>query len=125
VAVLKFPDGMLAHLAAGVSVNMDNILRVWGDAGHIVVPGPWVTNRGTAGDSVLLVHREGQAVEEITVHADRNAYSIEADTVADSIGDREAVAMPWADTLGNMRTLDRWRAEIGLAYEASGEPGGG
>ncbi len=26
--------------------------------------------------------------------------------------------MSWADTLGNMRTLDRWRTAIGLEYEA-------
>jgi hypothetical protein len=25
--------------------------------------------------------------------------------------------MSWADSLGNMRRLDRWRAEIGLFYD--------
>ena len=26
--------------------------------------------------------------------------------------------MTWDDTLGNMKTLDAWRAQIGLTYEA-------
>ena len=25
--------------------------------------------------------------------------------------------MSWADSLGNMKTLDRWRAAIGLVYD--------
>jgi hypothetical protein len=33
--------------------------------------------------------------------------------VAAHIGDRQAPAMSWEDTLGNMRLLDRWRQEIG------------
>jgi hypothetical protein len=32
-------------------------------------------------------------------------------------GRREVPAMTVADSLGNMATLDRWRAAIGLVYE--------
>src|SRR5690606_21635356 len=32
-------------------------------------------------------------------------------------GKREGFSMPVADTLGNMATLDRWRASAGLIYE--------
>jgi hypothetical protein len=47
-------------------------------------------------------------------------YSIEADTVAGHLGSGQAPppAMSWQDTLGNMQTLDRWRAAAGLEYEA-------
>jgi predicted dehydrogenase len=122
VAVLKFPGGMLAQLSTGVRVPLENIVRVWGEEGHIDVPSPWVINR-ESGDSALLVHREGQPVEEVKVHADRGIYAIEADAVAASISAGESPAMSWADSLGNMRTLDRWRAEIGLRYEADGQSG--
>jgi hypothetical protein len=47
----------------------------------------------------------------------RSIYAAEADTVAQSINTRESLAMGWADSFGNMRTLDRWRAEIGLSYD--------
>jgi predicted dehydrogenase len=122
VALLQFPGGMLAQLTTGVRVPLENNVRIWGEEGHIDVPSPWVVSRA-AGESVLLVHREGQPVEEVKIHADRGIYAIEADTVAESIGAGESPAMLWADSFGNMRTLDRWRAEIGLRYEADGEPG--
>ncbi len=116
VAVLKFPGGMLAQLTAGVRVPIEIIVRVWGEEGHIDVPSPWVVSR-EAGHSLLLLHREGRrAVEEVKIQADRGIYAIEADAVAESIDAGESPAMSWADSLGNMRTLDRWRAEIGLRY---------
>ena len=32
-------------------------------------------------------------------------------------GMTEAPEMTWADSLGNMAVLDRWRAEVGVRYE--------
>lgn len=119
VAVLKFPNGMLAQVACGVRVPMENVVRICGEEGRIDVPSPWVVNGGEAGESVLIVRREGGQPEEIKVRADRSIYAVEADAVAESIDVLESPAMTWADSFGNMRTLDRWRAEIGLAY---GEP---
>ena len=51
-------------------------------------------------------------------------YSIEADTVAEHLGSGQAPppAMNWQDPLGNMHTLDRWRAAAGLEYEADRKP---
>jgi predicted dehydrogenase len=121
VALLKFPGGMLAQLTAGARVRLENSVRVWGAEGHIDVPSPWVVTR-EAGVSLLRVHREGKPAEEVKIRADRGIYAIEADAVAESINARESPAMSWADSLGNMRTLDRWRAEIGLRYEADAEP---
>jgi predicted dehydrogenase len=112
-AVMKFPGGMLAEVTAGVRVTLENQVRVWGEEGHLDIPSPWVVNGGNPGESLLLLHRGGQT-SEVKVHADRSIYAIEADTVAESIAARESPAMTWSDSLGNMRTLDRWRAEIGL-----------
>ena len=113
VAVLKFPGGMLAQIAAGVRVSLENVVRIWGEEGNIEVPSPWVISR-EAGESVLRVHRVGKETEEVRIRGDRGIYAIEADTVAACIGAGESPAMSWADSLGNMRTLDRWRAEIGI-----------
>jgi predicted dehydrogenase len=110
-AVLKFPGGMVAQLSAGVRVWLENAVRVWGEEGHIVVPVPWVVTR-EAGQSVLLLQRQGKPVEEIRIDVDRGIYAIEADAVAESIAARESPAMSWADSYGNMRALDRWRKEV-------------
>jgi predicted dehydrogenase len=121
-ALLEFPGGMLAQLATGVRVTLDNHVRVWGEAGHIEVPSPWVINGGEPGETKLILHADGAGPVEISIQADRSIYAIEADTVAESIGNREAAAMPHSDSLGNMKTLDRWRAAIGLRYDIAGEP---
>jgi predicted dehydrogenase len=117
VAVLKFPGGMLAQLATGVRLALANHVRVWGEEGMIEVPSPWAVNR-EPGESVLTVQREGAPAEEVITRTDRGIYAIEADAVAESIAAGESPAMSWADSLGNMRTLDRWREEIGLRYDA-------
>ncbi len=120
IASLRFASGALAQLATGVHMNGDNVVRITGSEGSIYVPNPWMPSRdGRHG--TILVHRHGQEEpEEVTVETDRGLYSIEADTVAENIERRQArpPAMTWDDTLGNMRTLDRWREAIGLVYDS-------
>lgn len=33
--------------------------------------------------------------------------------------------MSWEDSLGNMRTLDQWRAALGVVYDGEIAPGDG
>lgn len=116
-AVLKFPNGIIAQVATGVQVDQENIVRIFGSEGSIVICDPWTPNREPGTSKLLL--RRGEETSAIEVRADRGLYSIEADTVADHLAQRQAPppAMTWDDTLGNMMTLDRWRAEIGLRYD--------
>jgi len=120
VASMKFPGDVLAQLATGVSLAMDNTVQIFGAEGHIVVENPWTPGRD-ADPSTIRVHRKGQAEPQgIVIQPDRPLYSLEADTVADHLADRQAPfpAMTWADSLANARTLDRWREAIGMAYES-------
>jgi predicted dehydrogenase/aryl-alcohol dehydrogenase-like predicted oxidoreductase len=116
LAVLKFPGDIVAELSTGVQVSQDNTVRIFGSRGNIVVPSPWFCTRN-AGTSTLLLTRDGKT-EEVAVEADNDLYAIEADTVAAHLAARQAPspAMSWADSLGNARTLDRWREAIGLVY---------
>lgn len=115
VASLEFPNGVLAQLAAGVNLDLEKIVRITGSEGTLVIPNPWSITR-EAGFSKIILFREG-VPQEIVIESDRNLYAIEADTVAEFIGKRQAPAMSWEDSLGNMQTLDRWRAAIGLTYD--------
>lgn len=118
VANLKFPGGVLARLSTGVHVAQDSVVRVYGSEGSITVPSPWIPAR-EGGESRILVSRRGSdQPEEILVQSDRPLYSLEADTVARYIDDRQAPppAMTPEDTLGNMKVLDAWRSAIGLVY---------
>ena len=68
-------------------------------------------------EKIILQSFEKAEPREIVVPADRDLYSYEADMVDQHVVDRQARAMSWEDSLGNMRRLDGWRGEIGLMYE--------
>ena len=117
-ATLKFPNDILAQLAAGVALHQDNVARIYGTKGWILVPKPWIAAREGGVSSILLYKGADQSPQEIQVSCDRPIYALEADVVAENLPRRQAPCpcMSWDDTLGNMRTLDRWRAAIGLKY---------
>ena len=119
VASLKFPGDILAQVSTGVSVNQDNAAQIFGTEGNILIPWPWIPSR-EGGTTKILLHKNGEpAPQEIVIDTTEWLYGIEADTVAANLARRQAPspAMSWDDTLGNMRTLDRWRDAAGLVYE--------
>ena len=120
VATLKFPGDIVAQLATGIEVQMESTVHIFGSEGDLFIPTPWVVSR-EGGTSKLVLNKKGEKEpREILIETDRWLYGIEADTVAEHLEARQAPfpAMTWADSLGNMQTLDRWRAAIGLVYES-------
>jgi len=120
-ALLRFPGDILAELAAGVQLARDNTAAVYGSAGRIEVPSPWFGGGIEGGVSRILVRsNEGELLQEIEIAESEWLYALEADTVAANLdrGEAPPPAMGWADTLGNMETLDRWRGCVGLEYES-------
>jgi predicted dehydrogenase/diketogulonate reductase-like aldo/keto reductase len=115
-ATLRFDGDVVAQVSTSVVVTLANDFRIFGSTGSIHVPKPWVINP-EGGMCEIVVNGETQTIE-----TDRWLYGIEADAAAEAInaGKQEAAppAMTWADTLGNMATLDRWRMAIGQQYEA-------
>jgi predicted dehydrogenase/aryl-alcohol dehydrogenase-like predicted oxidoreductase len=118
-AVLKFPGDIIAECATGVQLNQENVCRIYGTDGWILLPSPWVPAK-TGGTTKILVNRAGEKTpQEITVESPKQIYCNEADYVATHLAKRQASSpgMSWEDSLGNMRTLDQWREQIGLTYE--------
>ncbi len=126
IASLAFPAGILAQLFTGVQVNAENVVRIFGSEGSILVPSPWLPVEGQP--TMLIVKRDDeQEARTVIVESDQNLYAMEADTVARYIDARQAAApaVSWEDTLGNMSTLDQWRAALGLTYETERADGPG
>jgi predicted dehydrogenase/aryl-alcohol dehydrogenase-like predicted oxidoreductase len=120
-AVLKFAGGIIAEVSTGVRLTQENVVRIYGTDGWILVPSPWVVAR-EGGKSEIILHRAGRdKPETITIETDQWLYGIEADTVAAHIEDRQAPQMSWADTMGNNKTQDAWRASLNFAYDAEKE----
>ncbi len=115
-ATLQFPGGVTAQVTTGVGQSADNVVRVIGSEGHLVVPNPWLPGRDGSSYGIV-VSRIHADVEEIAVEP-TPLYAAEADAVANHLADRQAPQMSWDDTLGTMETLDKWRQAIGLTYPA-------
>lgn len=115
-AILEFPGKIQAHLFTGVKLNHENHVRIFGSKGRIIVTQPWFAG---AKGAKLIVHRDGAKVEELSTESSVDLYNYEIDLVAQhaSQGQAPSPAMTWADTLGNAKTLDAWRKEIGLVYQ--------
>ncbi|MFK0335059.1 aldo/keto reductase [Rhizobium sp. NPDC090275] len=118
-AVLQFPGGVIAEVSCSIMANQDNTLRIIGSEGRIEVKDFWFASghKGGVGKIELFKGNEQQTIE---VKEDRWLYSFEVDAAGDAIraGQQEFTSpgMGWADSIGNLRVLDQWRASIGLEY---------
>ncbi len=119
IATLKFSSGILAQLSTGVYLNQDNGIVVYGSDGSIRIPDCWIPAK-QGGKISLMVKPQGTDEYEVPVETDQWLYGLEADAFARALADgkRSVPEVPLEDTLDNMLTLDRWRAAIGLVYDA-------
>ena len=118
-ATITFDGGLIARVATSIQADLESCVRIVGSDGRITIPSPWLPGR--IGDrATIVVERWGAGVEEIAIPLHADVYTVEVDAVNDAIrkGERSSTMMPWEDSLENMRTLDRWRASIGLRYAA-------
>lgn len=118
-AVLKFPNGIVAEVSCSIMAAQDNVLRIIGSDGRIEVRDFWFAAGHKGGTGRIDIIR-GDKVETIELPEDRWLYSFEVDAAGEAIrqGKKEfdAPGMTWADSLGNLRVMDQWRASVGLEY---------
>lgn len=118
-AVLKFQNGIIAEVSCSIMAQQDNTLRVIGSEGRIEVKDFWFASGHKGGVGTIEIFK-GTEQETIEVKEDRWLYSFEVDAAGDAIrsGEREFASpgMSWADSTGNLRVLDKWRASVGLEY---------
>jgi predicted dehydrogenase/aryl-alcohol dehydrogenase-like predicted oxidoreductase len=118
-AVLQFPGGVIAEVSCSIMANQDNTLRIIGSEGRIEVKDFWFASGHKGGVGKIELFK-GNEQETIEVKEDRWLYSFEVDAAGDAIsaGQQEFTSpgMGWADSVGNLRVLDQWRASIGLEY---------
>jgi predicted dehydrogenase len=129
-AALKFENDVLAEISTAIGCDIPSITVIHGSGGMLTVPNPWLPSSPCRNaqaalpldtpfpSSSLILQKPGSDPEVITIEADRDLFSYEADAVAANIDARQAdsPAASWDDTLGNMQTLERWLSEIGMSY---------
>ncbi|MGV2103409.1 aldo/keto reductase [Rhizobium sp. 21-4511-3d] len=118
-AVLKFPNSIIAEVSCSIMANQDNTLRIIGSDGRIEVKDFWFASGHKGGTGKIEIIK-GNEQETVEVKEDRWLYSFEVDAAGDAIraGKHEFTSpgMSWADSVGNLRVLDQWRASVGLEY---------
>ena len=117
-ALLWWEGGTSAAISANFRTDIDKTVLLTGSEGFIDLPAPYLPLRPDrfGGDPVIVVRRQGEEPREIRIEVTDNAYTIEADAVVGYAreGRLEAPEYGWDDILGNMRTLDAWRAAVGV-----------
>ncbi|WIE74808.1 aldo/keto reductase [Curtobacterium sp. MCSS17_007] len=118
VARLTYRDGTTASVRTGVRVQDENTVTVHGTRGRIVLTDPWTLSD----DPTITVHTVDDDPRTLSF-AGARPYALEADatTAALASGGVEAAQMTLDETLATARTLDRWRAAIGLRYPFEAE----
>lgn len=111
-AVLKFPGDIMAVLSTGVRMSHPNDVKIHGTKGMLTVTSPWFCK-----GELILQLKDGSEPEKITFDTTRHLYTYEIEAVSAHVSEKQAPQMSWADTIGNMRSLDRWRRELSFLYE--------
>jgi len=118
-ATLKFASGIVAQVATSVQINQDNVTRIYGSKGSILLTDPWIPSR-TGETCDIVVTTDGKP-QTITIEPGKPLYALEADCAGNAIlagkTQAESPAMSWADSLGQAHALDAWRHQIGLVYD--------
>ncbi|WP_411036537.1 aldo/keto reductase [Shinella sp. BYT-45] len=120
-ALLSFPNGIIAEISCSVSLAQENVLRVLGTKGRIEVDQFWFAGGKQGGTNTIRVIGADGSRREVPVVEPRHLYSFEVEAAGEAIrAGRTELAYPGmtrADTLANLRVMDRWRAAIGLEYD--------
>ncbi|WFR66731.1 Gfo/Idh/MocA family oxidoreductase [Curtobacterium flaccumfaciens] len=118
VAELTYRDGITANLRTGVRVQDDNALVVYGTTGRITLTDPW-----TLGDDPTIEVRTVDEEPRTLSFAGGHPYAREADatTAALAAGRVDAPESTLDESLATARTLDRWRAAVGLRFPFEAE----
>ncbi len=120
-ALLQFPNDIIAEISCSVSVQQDNVLRILGTRGRIEVADFWFAGGKDGGTGRIEIFKSDGGHEVVDVTESRHLYAFEVDAAGAAIRagqkEMESPGMSWADTLGNLRLLDKWRADAGLVYD--------
>lgn len=119
-ALLQFANGITAECATATRRAMSNNATVFGSAGRIHLPNPWVPGRNAGPSDATLEVTVGEVTRTEAIQRQEQLFAFEAElasrTIAEGRKEPPAPAMGWADSIGNAETLDRWRHEVGYAF---------
>jgi predicted dehydrogenase len=115
-ALLSFASGFNACVSCAVHHEGGRRTVVFGEKGRIELDDPWIPGGDRQSrETGFTIYLDGKAPEVVPIRTEVATYAIEAELVAATLPAVEGPwpAMSWADSIGNMRVLDAWRAALG------------
>ena len=116
-ATLEFENGIIAEASTAIREEMKNNAIITGTKGTIELDQPWAPGReGGPYHSTFKISSNDQT-EIIDFKGPEHLFFFEAELSSQTILKEKTEApypaMTWEDTLGNLKTLDKWRKIIG------------
>lgn len=123
-ALLRFPGDILAELSCGVSIQLDNRLRIFGSKGRVEVQDFWFCGGIDGGTAHIDVYPIESGEYSIAIPDEgRGLYDFEIEATSRAIAagrqEFEPPGMSWADSLGNMEVVDAWLTAIARRQQSS------
>jgi xylose dehydrogenase (NAD/NADP) len=98
-AVMRFPDGVIAHFDAGLALAPRGELEVVGERGSLVLPDPWHCR-----EPVIVWRRDDGVVQRIEIEP-ADPYALEVEDLSSAIADSRRPLLGRADALGQARAM--------------------
>jgi predicted dehydrogenase len=109
-AVLRFPNGVLAHFDVGIRAANGSWVEILGSTGRIHVPNPW---KPSAKRAEFTLESAGKPAEQVVIADGGDIYALEAEHLA-AVVDGAASPIDGQIGVGNTRVLETiWRQVVG------------
>ena len=116
--LMSYPGGAQAQVYVSMRARRSPDLEILGETGRIRIAAPVFRPA-----RLTLWSRDGtESVRDYPIDGTGYGYQIHAVSAALRRGERECAAMPLAESLSIMRTLDEVRRQIGLQYPSERTP---
>ena len=120
-ATLEFENNIIAEVSTAIMQNMDNNAIIEGELGKIIIDDPWMPGKdgGPYNTKIRVIKNGTEEIQEFK--GPEHLFFFEAELASQTISKQRTEVpypgMTWDDTLGNIKTLDMWRKEIGYDLE--------
>jgi predicted dehydrogenase len=111
-ASMVFAGGLTANVRAGTRLADDSQARIYGSEGHLSIPDPWTPGKDGKEPTVML-SRVGDDDAQVVRCASAPLFGAEVDALWEARDSGQALAISPRDSIATMRSLDRWRREVG------------
>jgi len=120
-AKFEFENGIVAEASTAIREEMTNNAILTGSKGSIEMSEPWTPGKEGEGYHSTIKININDSTEIVDMKGQEHLFYFEAELASASIKDNKLEVphpgMTWEDTLGNLKTLDDWREQVGYSIQ--------